>query len=154
MGRLLCALSLIADGTGQGKGACQQEGAPQREIAVVAGFGADGTLDKDDLDGVAAGDILEGIGLHRADAPAVDLDVGNGVTRIGCDGKGLVAALADADIAGGRDGAAGSGSRLDGVAAMVAAAAGIDPIGLDGNVFARHEEVGNCAAGIGDHHIV
>ena len=51
-------------------------------------------------------DILKGVGLHRADALAVDLDIGNSIALIRSDGEGLIPALADADIAGGRNGAA------------------------------------------------
>ena len=61
-------------------------------------------------------DILKGVGLHRADALAVDLDVGNSIVLIRSDGEGLISALADADIAGGGDRAASPGSCLDGQA--------------------------------------
>ena len=79
---------------------------------------------KADLDGMVSADILKGVGLHCADAPAVDLDVGDSIALIRGDGKGLIPALADADIAGGRDGTASPGSRLDGVVAVIAACGG------------------------------
>ena len=101
--RLPCAFSLKVDGAGQSKGTCQQEGAPQRKIAAVSGAGAGSALDEDDLDGMGSADILKGVGLHRADALAVDLDVGNSIALIRGDGEGLIPALADADIAGGRE---------------------------------------------------
>ena len=68
---------------------------------------------------MGSADILKGVGLHRADALAVDLDVGDGITLIRGDGEGLIPALADADIAGGRNGAASPGSCLDSVVAVV-----------------------------------
>ena len=49
--------------------------------------------------------LLEGVGLHRADAHAVDLDVGDGVASVRGDGEGLAAAVEDVNVAGGRDGA-------------------------------------------------
>ena len=60
---------------------------------------------------------------HRADALAVDLDVGDGIALIWGDGKGLIPTLTDADAAGGRNRAARPGSCLDGVAAVVPTAA-------------------------------
>ena len=71
-----------------------------------AGLGVAVGLHKDDLDGMGSADILKGVGLHRADALAVDLDVGDGITLIRGDGEGPISALTDADIAGGRNGAA------------------------------------------------
>ena len=50
---------------------------------------------------MGSADILKGVGLHRADALAVDLDVGDGITLIRGDGEGPISALTDADIAGG-----------------------------------------------------
>ena len=67
------------DGAGQRKGTCQQEGAPQRKIAAVSGAGAGSALDEDDLDGTGSTDILKGVGLHRANALAVNLDVGDSI---------------------------------------------------------------------------
>ena len=124
------------DGTGQSNGTCQQEGAPQRKIAAVSGAGAGSALDEDDLDGMGSADILKGVGLHRADALAVDLDVGNSIALIRGDGEGLITTLTNADIAGGRNGAASPGSCLDGVVAVAAAAtaAGIRPVGVDGGI--------------------
>ena len=63
---------------------------------------------------MGSADILKGVGLHCADALAVDLDVGDGVALIRGDGEGLIPALADADIAGGRNGAQ-TASDSDGV---------------------------------------
>ena len=74
---------------------------------------------------MGSSDILKGVGLHRANALAIDLDVGDSIALIRSDGEGLIPALADADIAGGGDRAASSGSRLDGVVAVAAAAAAI-----------------------------
>ena len=71
-----------------------------------AGLGVAVGFHKDDLDGMGSADILKGVGLHRADALAVDLDVGDSIALVWGDGKGLIPALADADIAGGRNGAA------------------------------------------------
>ena len=68
-----------------------------------AGLGVAVGLHKDDLNGMGSADILKGIGIHRADALAVDFDIGDGIALIRGDGKGLISALADADIAGGRD---------------------------------------------------
>ena len=107
------------DGAGQRKGACQQEGAPQWKIAAVSGAGAGSALDEDDLDGMGSSDILKGVGIHRADALAINLDVGDSIALIRGDGEGLIFALADADIAGGRNGAASPGSCLDSVVAVV-----------------------------------
>lgn len=120
--RLSCAFSLVVDSAGQSKGACQQEGAPQRKIAAVSSAGAGGTLDEDDLDGMGPADILKGVGLYRADALAVDLDIGDSIALIRGDGEGLISALTDADAAGGRDRAASPGGCLDGVVAVAAAA--------------------------------
>ena len=47
-------------------------------------------LHKDDLDGMGCVDILKGVGLHRADALAVDLDVANGIALIWGDGESLI----------------------------------------------------------------
>ena len=68
-----------------------------------AGLGVAVGFHKDDLDGMGSADILKGVGLHRADALAVDLDVGDSIALVWGDGKGLIPALADADIAGRRD---------------------------------------------------
>ena len=68
---------------------------------------------------MGSADILKGVGLHRADALAINLDVGDSIALIRGDGKGLIFALADADIAGGRNGAASPGSCLDSVVAVV-----------------------------------
>ena len=134
--RLPCAFSLIVDGTGQSNGTCQQEGAPQRKIAAVSGAGAGSALDEDNLDGMGSADILKGVGLHRADALAIDLDSGDSIALIRGDGEGLITTLTNADIAGGRNGAASPGSCLDGVVAVAAAAtaAGIRPVGVDGGI--------------------
>ena len=88
-----------------------------------AGLGVAVGLHKDDLDGMGSADILKGVGLHRADALAVDLDVGDGIALIWGDGKGLIPTLTDADAAGGRNRAARPGSCLDGVVAVVPTAA-------------------------------
>ena len=77
-----------------------------------AGLGVAVGLHKADLDGMGSSDILKGVGLHRADALAVDFDVGNGIALIRGDGEGLISALADADIAGRRNRTASSGSEL------------------------------------------
>ena len=77
---------------------------PQHCVVVVA---ARRNVDKfvcpckTNLDGVGALYVLKGVGLHYADAPAVDLDIGDGIALIRSDGEGLVSALTDADIAGG-----------------------------------------------------
>ena len=117
--RLPCTFSLKVDGTGQSKGTCQQEGAPQRKIAAVSGAGAGSALDEDGLDGMGAADILKGVGLHRANALAVNLDIGNSIALIRGDGEGLITTLTNADIAGGRNGAASPSGCLDGVVAVV-----------------------------------
>ena len=70
---------------------------------------------------MGSADILKGVGLHRADALAVDLDIGNSIALIRSDGEGLISALADADIARGRDGTVSTGSCLDGVVAVLGA---------------------------------
>ena len=75
-------------------------------------------------------DILKGVGLHRADALAIDLHVGDGIARIRGDGEGLVSSLADADAAGGRDRAIHTSGRLDGVVGVTAAGEG----GIGGHV--------------------
>ena len=75
-------------------------------LGVAVGF------HKDDLDGMGSADILKGVGLHRADALAIDLDIGDGIALIWGDGEGLISALADADAAGGRNRAARPGSCL------------------------------------------
>ena len=98
MRRLPCAFSLIVNGAGQRKGACQQEGVPQRKIAAVSGAGAGSALDEDGLDGMEAADILKGVGLHRANALAVNLDIGNSIALIRGDGEGLITTLTNADI--------------------------------------------------------
>ena len=64
---------------------------------------------------MGSADILKGVGLRRANALAVNLDVGDSIALIRSDGEGLISALTDADIAGGRNGAASPGSCLDGV---------------------------------------
>ena len=74
---------------------------------------------------MGSADILKGVGLRRANALAVNLDVGDSIALIRSDGEGLIPALADADIAGGRNGAASPGSCLDGVVAVAAAATAI-----------------------------
>ena len=48
-------------------------------IPKHAGLGGAVGLHKDDLDGMGSTDILKGVGLHRADALAVDLDIGNSI---------------------------------------------------------------------------
>ena len=53
-----------------------------RYIHKHAGLGVAVGLHKDGLNGVVALDILKGVGLHRADALAVDLHVGDGIARI------------------------------------------------------------------------
>ena len=101
--------------------------------------------------------ILEGVGLHRAHVLAVDQHLGDGVALIRGDGEGLIPTLADADIAGGRDGAVHACSGLDGVVGVTAAAAAaavVDPVGLDGDVLIRHDKAGVLAAGAEDGHIV
>ena len=70
------------------------------------GLGVAVGLHKDDLDGMGSADILKGVGLHRADALAIDLDIGDSIALIRSDCVGLISALADADIAGGRNGTA------------------------------------------------
>lgn len=72
---------------------------------------------------MGSADILKGVGLRRANALAVNLDVGDSIALIRSDGEGLISALTDADIAGGRNGAASPGSCLDGVVAVAASAA-------------------------------
>ena len=99
-----------------------------------AGLGVAVGFHKDDLDGMGSADILKGVGLHRADALAVDLDVGDSIALIRGDGEGLIPALTDADIAGGRNGAASPGSCLDGVVAVRMAAAIITPVCRIGSV--------------------
>ena len=63
---------------------------------------------------MGSADILKGVGLRRANALAVNLDVGDSIALIRSDGEGLISALTDANIAGGRNGAASPGSCLDG----------------------------------------
>ena len=113
-----------------------------------AGLGVAVGLHKDDLDDMGSSDILKGVGLHRADALAVDLDIGDSIALIRGDGEGLISALTDADAAGGRNGAASSGSRIDGVVA-VAAAAIVGPVGVDGG-FCREYGIRRdlCAAAL------
>ena len=72
---------------------------------------------------MGSADILKGIRLRRANALAVNLDVGDSIALIRSDGEGLISALTDADIAGWRNGAASPGSCLDGVVAVAASAA-------------------------------
>ena len=72
---------------------------------------------------MGSADILKGVGLRRANALAVNLDVGDSIALIRSDGEGLISALTDANIAGGRNGAASPGSCLDGVVAVAASAA-------------------------------
>jgi len=104
-----------------------------------AGLGVAVGFHKDDLDGMGSADILKGVGLHRADALAIDLDVGDGIALIWGDCEGLISALTDADAAGGRDGAASTGSCLDGVVAVAAASTAIvAPLSRDGQVFGGH----------------
>ena len=86
-------------------------------------------LHEDNLDGMGFADVLEGVGLHCTDAVAVDFDVGNGVALVRGNGEGLIGSLADADIAGGGDGAAGSGNCLDGVEAGIVTI--VAPVGID-----------------------
>ena len=50
---------------------------------------------------MGSADILKGVGLRRANALAVNLDVGDSIALIRSDGEGLISALTDADIAGG-----------------------------------------------------
>ena len=71
---------------------------------------------------MGSADILKGVGLRRANALAVNLDVGDSIALIRSDGEGLISALTDANIAGGRNGAASPGSCLDGVVAVAASA--------------------------------
>ena len=71
---------------------------------------------------MGSADILKGIRLRRANALAVNLDVGDSIALIRSDGEGLISALTDADIAGWRNGAASPGSCLDGVVAVAASA--------------------------------
>lgn len=71
---------------------------------------------------MGSADILKGVGLRRANALAVNLDVGDSIALIRSDGEGLISALTDADIAGWRNGAASPGSCLDGVVAVAASA--------------------------------
>ena len=88
---------------------------------------------------MGSADILKGVGLHRADALAIDLDIGDSIALIRSDCEGLISALADADIAGGRDGTASTGSCLDGVVAVAAASTAIvAPLSRDGQVFGGH----------------
>ena len=89
---------------------------PQHRVVVVA---ARRNVDKfvrpckANLDGVGTFHVLKGVGLYRADAPAVDLDIGDNIALIRGDGEGLIPPLADADIAGGRDGAVHACGGLD-----------------------------------------
>ena len=71
---------------------------------------------------MGSADILKGIRLRRANALAINLDVGDSIALIRSDGEGLISALTDADIAGWRNGAASPGSCLDGVVAVAASA--------------------------------
>jgi len=88
---------------------------------------------------MGSADILKGVGLRRANALAVNLDVGDSIALIRSDGEGLISALTDADIAGGRNGAASPGSCLDGVVAVAAASTAIvAPLSRDGQVFGGH----------------
>ena len=97
---------------------------------------------------MGSSDIIKGVGLHRADALAVNFDIGDSIALIRGDGEGLISALTDADIAGGGDRAASSGSRLDGVVAVAAAAAAIvAPV-------CRIAAVAGAALRDGDGHII
>jgi len=88
---------------------------------------------------MGSADILKGVGLHRADALAVDLDVGDGIALVRSDCEGLISALTDADAAGGRNRAARPGSCLDGVVAVAAASTAIvAPLSLDGHILGGH----------------
>ena len=119
---------------GQSKGTCQQEGAPQCKIAAVSGAGAGSGLDEDDLDGMGSADILKGVGLHRADALAVDLDVGDSIVLIRSDGEGLISASRTLTLPEGEIEPPSPGSCLDGVVAVRMAAAIITPVCLIGSV--------------------
>ena len=68
-------------------------------------------------------DIPEGVGCHRAHAPAVHQHLGHGVARVRRDGKGLLPTLADGGPAGRGDGPVGAGGRPDGVIGAVLVAA-------------------------------
>ena len=121
--------------------ACEREGGghdsePQVEIGLVAGLGVAVGIHKDDLDGMGSADIFKGVGLHRTNALAVDLDVGDGIALIRGNGECLISALADVDIAGGGDRATSSGSCRDGVVAVAAAATAVSvgPVGVDGGI--------------------
>ena len=108
-------------------------------IHKYAGLGVAVGFHKDDLDGMGSADILKGVGLHRTDALAVDLDVGDSIALIRGDGEGLISALPNADIAGGGDRATSSGSCLDGVVAVAAAAAAsVGPVGVDGGICRKY----------------
>ena len=96
---------------------------------------------------MGSADILKGVGLRRANALAVNLDVGDSIALIRGDGEGLISALADADIAGGRNGAASPGSCLDCLIALRIAAAIITPV-------CRIGSVASAARWDGDGHIV
>ena len=72
---------------------------------------------------MGSADILKGVGLHCANALAVNLDIGNSIALIRGDGEGLITTLTNADIAGGRNGAASPSSCLDGVVTVVPTAA-------------------------------
>ena len=52
-----------------------------------AGLGVAVGFHKDDLDGMGSADILKGVGLRRANALAVNLDVGDSIALIRSDGE-------------------------------------------------------------------
>ena len=81
------------------------------------------SLHKDNLDGVVASDVLKGIRLHRADALAVNFDVGDSIARIRSNREGLISALVYMDTFGRRDGAAHVGAGVDDIVAINHAAA-------------------------------
>ena len=72
---------------------------------------------------MVAADLPEHVGVHRADALAVNLDIGDRIAFVRRDGEGLVFAFPDVDIAGGGDCSAFAGGRFDGVAGVFAAVA-------------------------------
>ena len=109
-----------------------------KEVAVVGGVqplryagiirvGHAGILLKENLNRVIAADVLKGIAAHNADAPAVHQHVGNLISLIRRDGKGLVAAPCYTHPAIRGDLAALSGLRVDCVISRAAAAAGVTP---------------------------
>ena len=109
---------------GETADAGEQQRDPQQHVVAVAGQRRADGLHEADLDGVGRIDVLEGVASGGADALAVDLDVCNGIAVIRRNGEGQILALTDADVAGGRDGAALARDHLDNIVVAAGTAGG------------------------------